>query len=1169
MQKLHVSIISCFLTFTAGFASAGDVIFDHGFEGAGPLIIADIGSLGAPVDELMTHQVELLTGGPAQWSIASGPAGLTIGRFSGVLSWTPDSDDIGDHVVVVEATEIKSDPDTEEFTITVFQTGAPPIIDPIADQGVVADTLLSLPVPANDPDVGDVLTFSLDTAPAGMMINAGSGLLTWTPTVGDIGDHPVTVNVSDNIGLEDNANFMVSVFASNSPPVLTPVPDQGAFVGNLFNFMLDATDPDVDPLTYELTDRPPGMSINATTGLISWTPQQTAQGHTMVTALVSDGKGGFDSDTFLIIVDRNYAPVANDDAYTVERGDTLIVPAPGILENDTDVNLDPLTAQLNTDVSGGLLNLNSDGSFDYTPDNPVSPIGFDLKFGIPSPNGSPVSTPRIADVDNDGITDIVVRYSNLGTDSTLVVHRGDTGAMVYESPRYDRSVSRNVGTDILADIDLDGKLEMISVGAEGGRSVGQSGRKLVAMEHDGTFKWVSDPIPDQGIANDTQVNQIGFDSSELSVADLDQDGTPEIIFATGHGASDEAIGVVVYDNQGKHLFTRYARDNVPSIGTEASPEIVDLDLDGDPEILILSAAFSHTGEELWLRTDLNNNERRATPIAANLDNDPYPELVRSNGSSGTIALNHDGSTLWDVPTTFAFDTLGVLLVVADVDDDGRPEVLGANNSFGVGRFDVLNGIDGSLKWQYPPPEQTGLNFKFTAPTVLDVDRDGDTEVLLFTQDRVIHLLDGATGTLINTFDLAIDEASMVTFPMFVDVDQDGASELVLAGEGEFGAGNSTLSYVYEAPNDDWVPTGSIWNQQNFHVTNINPDGTVPQFERPHWLIPGLDQNRINGLLPEERVASTDSFTYQADDGELLSNIAQVSFEILPPNNPPRILSEPRTLASPDFLYEYPMLVVDADVGEILTYNLIDGPASMSLSGSGVLTWTPTAGDLGVHPVILQVVDSIGLEDTQIFEVTVQPPSVVPNVIGLAEATAVSNIEAVDLVASPIIEVFSDTVPIGDVVDQDPLGGGTVAAGTPIGIDVSMGPAPVFVPRVVSLDLDEGLSRIAGAGLAAGTRTWVNNSDLPVGGILQQTPPPDSQAIPGTLVDLVISGGPRLVVEVNPSIIIPGTSASIDVTVFDNEGVPEDPQPPVDLAIEFDPGRCKRSGSNHIGERHTD
>jgi len=66
---------------------------------------------------------------------------------------------------------------------------------------------------------------------------------------------------------------------------------------------------------------------------------------------------------------QNQPPVAVDDDYTVTDDQTLIVAAPGVLTNDTDDATPPalLTATLVQDASNGILNLNSDGSFSYTP----------------------------------------------------------------------------------------------------------------------------------------------------------------------------------------------------------------------------------------------------------------------------------------------------------------------------------------------------------------------------------------------------------------------------------------------------------------------------------------------------------------------------------------------------------------------------------------------------------------------------------------------------------------------------------------------------------------------------------------------------------------------------------------------------------------------------------
>jgi hypothetical protein len=65
-------------------------------------------------------------------------------------------------------------------------------------------------VEATDPDAGDVLTFLLDVAPAGMTIDAATGLVHWTPDATQIGGHLITVRVEDTGGLFDTQSFTIS-----------------------------------------------------------------------------------------------------------------------------------------------------------------------------------------------------------------------------------------------------------------------------------------------------------------------------------------------------------------------------------------------------------------------------------------------------------------------------------------------------------------------------------------------------------------------------------------------------------------------------------------------------------------------------------------------------------------------------------------------------------------------------------------------------------------------------------------------------------------------------------------------------------------------------------------------------------------------------------------------
>ena len=64
----------------------------------------------------------------------------------------------------------------------------------------------------------------------------------------------------------------------------------------------------------------------------------------------------------------NPPPVAVDDAYDIPEDTLLAISAPGVLSNDTDADMDPLTVIKVTDPTHGILTLNPDGSFMYEPE---------------------------------------------------------------------------------------------------------------------------------------------------------------------------------------------------------------------------------------------------------------------------------------------------------------------------------------------------------------------------------------------------------------------------------------------------------------------------------------------------------------------------------------------------------------------------------------------------------------------------------------------------------------------------------------------------------------------------------------------------------------------------------------------------------------------------------
>lgn len=126
----------------------------------------------------------------------------------------------------------------------------------------------------------------------------------------------------------------------NSPPVMTNPGTQAVDEESLLSFTLVAVDPG-DTLTYSIqSGLQTGMSLNATTGVFSWTPSETQDGIYNVTYRVTDGGGLFDDQTVTISVnDVNVAP-------SLSVGPTVV----------TDTGLTFTALASDPDLVGGLPN---------------------------------------------------------------------------------------------------------------------------------------------------------------------------------------------------------------------------------------------------------------------------------------------------------------------------------------------------------------------------------------------------------------------------------------------------------------------------------------------------------------------------------------------------------------------------------------------------------------------------------------------------------------------------------------------------------------------------------------------------------------------------------------------------------------------------------------------
>jgi outer membrane autotransporter protein len=210
----------------------------------------------------------------------------------------------------------------------------------------------------------------------------------------------------------------VSSSAFAAPPVAT---DDSYAVTAGFTLIIGApgllandTDADGDTLSVVplSTSVPhPGVLFYAfADGSFAYGPLIGFVGVDSFTYTITDGTTTSTATVTLVV--GGEAPVSADDNYSTPKNTPLVVPASGVLGNDTDANGDTMTASVVTDPANGAVSIDPTGSFTYTPD-----VGF---------SGVDTFTYRARDSHLDGnIATVTINVVNAAP-----VARNDT----YETP---------------------------------------------------------------------------------------------------------------------------------------------------------------------------------------------------------------------------------------------------------------------------------------------------------------------------------------------------------------------------------------------------------------------------------------------------------------------------------------------------------------------------------------------------------------------------------------------------------------------------------------------------------------------------------------------------------------------------------------------------------------
>jgi hypothetical protein len=240
------------------------------------------------------------------FSIGNKPSWVSFDASTGQLSGIPTAANIGPHTnITITVSDGAASDSLPAFSITVVASNNPPDIGGSPPTAVEAGQAYSFTPIARDPD-GHRLTFSIVNKPAWGSFSRTTGRLSGKPTADHAGSYPnVLISVTDGMAEDSLPPFTVVVDAPNRPPVISGSPLASVSVGRAFDFTPVASDPDGQPLTFSIANKPSWAAFSTSSGRLSGIPTVADAGsYAGVVISVSDGTERVSLPSFTLTVQQ-------------------------------------------------------------------------------------------------------------------------------------------------------------------------------------------------------------------------------------------------------------------------------------------------------------------------------------------------------------------------------------------------------------------------------------------------------------------------------------------------------------------------------------------------------------------------------------------------------------------------------------------------------------------------------------------------------------------------------------------------------------------------------------------------------------------------------------------------------------------------------------------------
>ena len=202
------------------------------------------------------------------YELVYGPKGMSVDKQSGLVKWTPNFQQAGQHFIAIKVDDGKQGYFEQEFEIDVDNINRAPKIISQPVLSAKENSPYRYRIKVQDEDL-DGVVLSLDDGPEGMKLDAVSNSLYWSPTYEDEGNYKVAITATDGED-EIEQKYQVTVNNVNRTPTMQMVKEQTLTEGNHIDLQLNADDLDNSDLIFQLVQGPEGMVLGEDDAKIHW-----------------------------------------------------------------------------------------------------------------------------------------------------------------------------------------------------------------------------------------------------------------------------------------------------------------------------------------------------------------------------------------------------------------------------------------------------------------------------------------------------------------------------------------------------------------------------------------------------------------------------------------------------------------------------------------------------------------------------------------------------------------------------------------------------------------------------------------------------------------------------------------------------------------------------------